>query len=382
MMSVAKNNTSRSAVIALSIVMICLGTSTSKANYTPKQGQLCKKGSSMSFNGEKFKCIAKTNKRTKKTTYVWGKPTFEDSAVGVKAYIDRIPFQDEWKLGQVILDSEKLSFLPVDPEAVVLPDGRIRLLVDEPDGRAQIRTFTSSNGQDFVPEDVAPFQGTFPNVVSLPNGEFRLYFTRFDPVMKTSVILSAISSDALNWLEEPGIRAKGAESSALILKDGRILMAVRRDSTMPIRYPEQLVCNKVGSTIWFLTSSDGLTFTEVREVIDGVKVKELEGRAFGVELARLASGKAYIFYEGCRPMFMASLDEDTFALGKPVRTNLRSADTAKHIGFKAEKSTMETIGGDISHVVWRERDLIVLSTRTTNGTRFSNIRQQVLVAQR
>ena len=32
-----------------------------------------------------------------------------------------------WTLGPLALDSQDMDFMPVDPEAVALPDGRVRL---------------------------------------------------------------------------------------------------------------------------------------------------------------------------------------------------------------------------------------------------------------
>ncbi|MGA1147186.1 MAG: hypothetical protein ACO3YU_09330, partial [Candidatus Nanopelagicales bacterium] len=98
----------------------------------------------------------------------------------------------------------------MDSEAVALPDGRIRLFVDGVQ-IGKIRSFTSENGIDFAADDAPAIDGTFPNVVQLPDGRYRMYVTRFfgndgAPGSGESKIISFVSDDALNWRQEKGFR--------------------------------------------------------------------------------------------------------------------------------------------------------------------------------
>jgi hypothetical protein len=254
-----------------------------------------------------------------------------------------------WEYGPVVLSSEDLDFQPVDVEAIALTDGTIRLWVDGI-GEQEIRTFTSADGLEFVEDEVEPISGQFPSVVALADGGYRMYVTRvfdgFDPdvhVTNRTRVFSLYSDDGLSWVEEPGERAIGYESSAVVLEDGRTLMAVRRDSA---EIPDPIWCNSPeASAIWFLVSEDGLTFSDVGEFVDGVKNPELEGRAFGVEFGRLPDGQLVVHYEGCLPAFFASVNESSLTTGIPEVSALRGQAVYDEYGFA---ENIGGAGGDIT----------------------------------
>lgn len=290
-----------------------------------------------------------------------------------------------WSYGDYILDSESMDYLPVDPEAIVLEDGRIRLFVDGI-GKSQIRALTSKDGVNFEPESVQPIKGNLPSVVKLPDGRYRMYFVRFDPGAASPEegrqIRSAISDDALNWIEEPGVRLLGSEPSAVVLSDGRTLLAVRRDSEQSLGNP--IWCGKEPSAIWFAVSSDGLSFADETLVVDAATDELLEGRAYGIELARLADDSLVMHYEGCVQGFFATVDEASLQLGQPTRSNLRGKSIVDHFGLPEP----DGLGGDISLVVVDGRDQVYISLRSTHdGTRhagveegFDAVRQRIAVA--
>lgn len=262
------------------------------------------------------------------------------------------PAHLSWDYGPVVLSSEDLDFQPVDPEALVLPDSRIRLFVDGI-GQASIRSFTSVDGVNFVADSFAPIAGSFPSVVALPDGGYRMYVTRFTDVpgdieldpANGSRVFSLYSADAETWVEEDGIRAIGYESSAVVLSDGRTLLAVRRDSE---ETPDPIWCNSPEVTsIWFAVSDDGLQFTDVGEIVDGVKDAELEGRAYGVEFVRTLDGRLVVHFEGCLPAFFATVDESTLTIGELEESPLRGQAVFDEYGFA---ENIGGAGGDITVV--------------------------------
>lgn len=270
------------------------------------------------------------------------------------------PTYEDWEYGPIVLDSDDMDFLPVDPEAVTLPDGRIRLFVDGVQ-IGKIRSFTSENGIDFVADDVPALDGTFPNVVQLPDGRYRMYATRFfradgPPGSGESKIISFVSDDALNWREEKGFRTTGTESSAVILKDGRTLMAIRRPSSST----RKLECVQEPSSIWFAISDNGRKFTDVSQIVDGATDTDLEGRAYGVELSRLANGEVVMHFEGCLPAFFAPVDEQTLELKPRVKSPLRGRGVYGHYGFT---ENIGGAGGDITLFVKDGEDWAYIALR-------------------
>ena len=268
------------------------------------------------------------------------------------------PSYANWEYGPIVLDSDEMDFLPVDPEAIALPDGRIRLFVDGVQ-LGQIRSYTTENGTDFVPDDVPPIQGTFPNVIALPDGRFRMYVTRFYPNEGPNgeeKVISLISDDALNWKEEKGFRTTGSETSAVTLKDGRTLLAVRRLSNYKSPWP----CVDSPKAIWFAISDDGLKFEDVSVAVDGGEDFRLEGRAYGVEFARLANGELVMHFEGCLPAYFVAINEDTLELGERVKSPLRGQEVYDHYGFT---ENIGGAGGDITLLVKDDKDIAYVSLR-------------------
>lgn len=192
-----------------------------------------------------------------------------------------------------------------------------------------LRTLTSTDGISFVPDDVPLIPGSFPSVVTLADGRFRMYLVRFEAeagIGGEARVRSLVSDDALTWTEEEGIRFMGQEVSAVILADGRTLLAVRRVST---RAPDPLWCSG-GTAVWFAVSEDGLTLEDLGEAIDGVTAPEqywLDGRLYGVELARLSTGELVVHLEGCHAGLLAEIDEASLTLGPLHRAPFRGRGT-------------------------------------------------------
>lgn len=326
-------------------------------------------GAELERQGTSYQCKRVLNKRTGKTSLRWVvAPSASKRA-------------ETWTYGPMVLDSQTAGLSPVDPEAVVLSDGRVRLYVDDL-GRGQITSFTSVDGINFTADGAPPIAGTHPSIVRLPDGRYRMYFVRFDPGLFAAQgvrpIRSAVSSDGLAWTEEPGVRAFGDEPSVVTLADGRTLMALRRDSSVPITDTRSCNAATGNTSIWFATSPDGLNFTDVGKVIDGVTTPGLDGRAYGVELSRRADGSVVMQYEGCVPAYVVPVNESTLALGTPRLSPLRGAAVAAHYGIPDTGGA----GGDVTFVVLNGKDRAYYSLRTMDGSGPGGSRQRVATATR
>lgn len=119
-----------------------------------------------------------------------------------------------------------------DPHLLRLPDGQFRLFYtahSERDSPSQILSAISTDGRTWHREKghrlSAPKIGD-PDVVLLPDGTWRMYYTsvhQADPEGRgmSPAILSAVSTDGLDFKPEAGIRAMGCSASGtLAIKDG------------------------------------------------------------------------------------------------------------------------------------------------------------------
>ena len=124
-------------------------------------------------------------------------------------------------------------------------------------------------------EAEAPTHAITPNVIRLPNGRYRMYYTALDYgpqafVDSTARILSAISEDGFDWNREPGARLEVFEPEAAL----RVLCP----DVIPLAtggyrmYFEASYAADRGCRILSATSPDGVTF----EPDPGVRVGDDE----------------------------------------------------------------------------------------------------------
>ncbi|MGA0798557.1 MAG: sialidase family protein [Candidatus Nanopelagicales bacterium] len=291
-------------------------------------------------------------------------PTVEEEVEVVEE--EPLEFWEGWEYGPVVLNSDEgFDYFPVDPEAFVLPDGRVRLWVDEGGGGSLLRTFTSDDGINFVPEDVPLIPGNFPSVVVTPDGKYRMYVARFDREKNNTPIGSFISDDALNWTEEEGARSYGRESAAVVLEDGRVLLAIRRDSTRDQSTWDPLWPDPP-TDIWFAISEDGLNFEDVREVVNGVDASvdepELSGRTYGVEVTRLSTGEVVMHIDGGIPGYFIEINETTLETSGLIESPLRGDpvfEAYEFIGPDGQPDEFQKggAGGDQTFIVLNGKDV-------------------------
>ncbi|MGC9049237.1 MAG: hypothetical protein ACP5IX_03425 [Patescibacteria group bacterium] len=167
---------------------------------------------------------------------------------------------------------------PGDPESMVcdatvvnLPDGQIRMYYKGATGMGgpgqsvhRIYSAISSDGLNFKKEGLRIDSqktgdngwASVPEAVKLPDGRVRIYYVSADPEAKGG-IMSAISSDGLNFQKETGVRLKGnfVDPAVIILADGTFWLTAVYNCV-----PEKENCSQKNGFYGFF-SKDGLNFT-------------------------------------------------------------------------------------------------------------------------
>jgi len=163
----------------------------------------------------------------------------------------------------------------------------------------------SSDGKSWAPGNCIIYGFTEkkaldPYVARLDDGTYRLYFAS-PPQMGTAFgqstkIMSAVSKDGINWLQEEGVRltesGKAFIDPAVIRMDDRWRLFTWYPGSGSTAPPEQ-------STMVVAVSSDGLAFTKEREFQVGGGIPEV---------VRLDSGQYALYFCGRGIEVMTSAD--------------------------------------------------------------------------
>ena len=160
-----------------------------------------------------------------------------------------------------------------DPTIVDLPDGKIRMyykgansMKPGPGSVHKIYSAISSDGLTFQKEGLRIDSETngdkgwasVPDAIMLPDGRVRIYYVTAAEMQHG--IGSAISSDGLNFIKEPGIRVPNLVDPALIkIGDKYIVFAASIDERFA----------GIPRGIYYLESPDGLEFGEPTAVFQG-----------------------------------------------------------------------------------------------------------------
>ncbi len=183
-----------------------------------------------------------------------------------------------------------------DPTMVDLPQGKMRMYykgansMDPGPGKSihKIYSAISSDGLTFQKEGVridSESSGdngwaSVPDVILLPDGRVRIYYvTAAD---RQHGIGSAISSDGLHFVKEPGRRVENLVDPALVqMGDKYLLFAASIDERFA----------RVPKGIYYLESSDGLNFGEPRAVFQGDNVYDPSVLKINENMVRVFYGK-------------------------------------------------------------------------------------------
>jgi hypothetical protein len=210
-----------------------------------------------------------------------------------------------------------------DAEVVEIEEGYRMYFGGEPEaagGRLEVYSALSSDGIKWkIEPGVRMGSATFPDVVRLPDGRFRMYFQR------GAVILSAVSEDGVSWQEEPGVRIdrgghRGLDdrgvgaSTTLRLGDGSYLMVYRVEKHQ--RFCESSP-NPSTTFLFYAVSEDGLNFEKKGMVLDSrndVFCDLLDGP----ELALWDDGKVHLFFWSHKGVYESVYEEGAFTEPKLV----------------------------------------------------------------
>ena len=125
---------------------------------------------------------------------------------------------DTWQQMGTVLISDSENITLVDPDLVVLPDGRLRLYAYDIRTDKATHTIMSAistdNGNSFTMEPGVRFaseQMWDPNVVIMADGQYRMYYNGGD------AIKIAVSPDGVTFVADPEVRwSKGGIPGAII----------------------------------------------------------------------------------------------------------------------------------------------------------------------
>ncbi len=234
-----------------------------------------------------------------------------------------------------------------DADVVQLDDGRRRMYYslepEAPDFEGQVYSAVSEDGKNWVQEEGVRLKwATFPSVIGLPEGQapltpsgeparWRMYFqgSPADAAPGTEAgIVSAISTDGLDWVLEDGFRIMTAQqgehdvesvaaATVARLADGTYLM-VYRGSAGENRFGKTDPFNGQPVSIDYLVSAastDGLNWTPGSIVVDS-RNEEMRDQIDGPELVVDGEDiKLYCnSYEG---VYALSIDHNGEALTSP-----------------------------------------------------------------
>lgn len=220
-----------------------------------------------------------------------------------------------WKKGGVALAGKY-----ADADVVDFGSGKYRMYYSpEPEVQnfeGQVYSAVSSDGVTWVEEGAGNLKwATFPSVIKLPNGNYRMYF------QNQGAIKSAISSDGLSWEEESGIRMDTANNVGLKLSNaaaptvimaGDVYVMVYRGAINE-KYPAKVPNPDTQLLLW-ATSKDGLTFEKKGLALDS-RNDEFQGLLDGPELVRWDDGLIRLYFWSYRGVYHTLFKGDKFLEG-------------------------------------------------------------------
>ena len=195
-----------------------------------------------------------------------------------------------------------------DPSVVELADGRFRMYYKGSDraeggpGTAKHKIYSaiSSDGLTFTREglridsDQTDDYGwaSVPEALKLPDGRIRIYYVTGD-ITNSNGIASAISTDGLTFTKETGARVRDfVDPAVIILENGQYLMLVANPGAN----------RAVPAGIYSFISADGLTFDNRQTVIQESNVFDptviyLDGQTLRVYFGKMPAGGGEISTE-------------------------------------------------------------------------------------
>ena len=196
-----------------------------------------------------------------------------------------------------------------DPTIVDLQDGRMRMYYKGADSQNpgpgksihKIYSAVSSDGLTFQKEGLRIDSETngdngwasVPDAIVLPDGRVRIYYVT--AAAMEHGIGSAISSDGLNFVKEPGLRIPNLVDPALIrIKDKYVLFAASIDERFA----------SLPKGIYYSESSDGLDFSEPVAVFQ-------ENNVYDPSVLKIDENTVRVFYGKVMPPKLPAVESHT-----------------------------------------------------------------------
>ena len=196
-----------------------------------------------------------------------------------------------------------------DPTVVDLPDGRVRMYykgansMNPGPGQSihKIYSAISSDGLIFQKEGLRIDSETngdngwasVPDAITLPDGRVRIYYVT--AASMEHGIGSAISSDGLTFVKEPGIRVPNLVDPALVMIGNKyVLFAASIDERF----------SALPKGIYYMESSDGLTFGEPVTVFQ-------ENNVYDPTVLKIDENTIRVFYGKVAPPQLPSTESHT-----------------------------------------------------------------------
>jgi len=180
---------------------------------------------------------------------------------------------------------------------------------------SQIYTATSTDGVTWTAGVEIKQGATFPDVAKLSDNRFRMYY------QNNQVIKSAISTDGVNFTDEPGTRIDKTEagftienmaaSSTILLADGTYLMVYRGLINAPYSTTEKLP-NQTTQLFFYATSADGLTWQKKGLALDS-RNETLLGLSDGAELLTWDDSKIRLYFWSYKGIYHTNYENGLFA---------------------------------------------------------------------
>ncbi|MBI2008993.1 hypothetical protein HYS84_01105 [Candidatus Saccharibacteria bacterium] len=207
-----------------------------------------------------------------------------------------------------------------DADVVDLGDGRYRLyysLEPEVDGfNGQVYSALSSDGKNWTKDEGTRIeQATFPSVLKLPDGKFRMYY------QNAGAIKSAVSSDGLVWNAESGTRIDTGSSAGLSLTNvGAPTVAKIGDRYVMVYFgainekytAAGMVPNNETHPLLWATSKDGLAYEQKGIALDS-RNSVFKGWMDGPELVAWDGNENRLYFWGYKGIYYSAFDNDKFS---------------------------------------------------------------------
>lgn len=222
---------------------------------------------------------------------------------------------------QWIQEGARIAGTYADAEIIPLPDGKYRMYYatepEVPNNQLEVFSATSEDGLSWQKEPgVRLTFATFPDVIALPDGRYRIYFQRFSQEYDQQAIHSAISDDGLHFEVEEGVRlvpTSGgldrdtvAATSVIQLPDGRYRMYYRgtvnekTDSMNP---------NPFTTRLFSAISEDGLRFEKEPGVRIETRNDILHEMADGTFILQLEDGNYRLYFGSVDGIYQADSED-------------------------------------------------------------------------